>query len=83
MVNVDHNSVAGDQLLQFINRVERLIEERKGINGDIREVMAEAKACGFDPKIIRQCIKIRAQDTARRKEEQELLDLYLHAIGLI
>ena len=83
MANLGHNSLAGDQLLGFITRVERLVEERKGLTSDIRDVMAEAKAVGFDPKIIRQCIKIRAQDAAKRREEQELLDLYLHAIGLI
>lgn len=78
-----HNSVAADQLRLFIERVERLAEERKGINGDIRDVLAEAKATGYDTKTIRAVIKIRAMDKAAREEQEALLDTYLSALGLL
>ena len=72
--------VAGDQLRSFIERVERLEEEKKGIADDIKDVYAEAKAVGFEPKIMRQVVRIRKMERAERQEQEALLDLYLHAL---
>lgn len=66
----------------IVERVERLVEDRKAVQTDIKEVMAEAKGNGFDTKIIRKVIAIRAQDRAKRQEEEALVDLYLSALGL-
>jgi uncharacterized protein (UPF0335 family) len=74
--------IAGDQLRSFIERLERLEEEKKGIADDIRDVFAEAKGNGFDIKIIRQILKIRKMKDAERSEEEELLDLYKQALGM-
>ena len=74
--------IARDQLKSIIERIEKLEEEKKAIADDIKEVFAEAKANGFDTKILRQVIRIRRQDTAERQEQEALLDLYLHALGL-
>lgn len=77
---VQAGGVAGDQLRSFIERVERLEEEKKGIADDIREVYAEAKAMGFDSKVMRQVIKLRKMDTEVRQEMEALLEVYMHAI---
>ena len=79
----DTGGVAGAQLRAFIERVERLEEEKKAISDDIKEVFAEAKANGFDTKVMRQIVRIRKQDSAERQEQEALLDLYLHALGMI
>jgi len=73
---------ARDQLKAFIERIERLEEEKQTIADDIKEVYAEAKGTGFDTKILRQVIRIRKQDSAERQEQEALLDLYLHALGM-
>ncbi len=72
--------VAGDILRSFIERIERLEEEKRGIAEDIREVYAEAKAAGFEPKVMRQVVRIRRMERQEREEQEALLDLYLHAI---
>jgi len=77
---VQAGGIAGEQLRLFIERVERLEEEKKGIAEDIKEVFAEAKAVGFDVKVMRQVLKIRKMDTEARQEMEALLDVYLHAI---
>jgi len=68
-------------LRAFIERIERLGEERKAISEDIKEVYAEAKANGFEPKIIRKIVSIRGQDKEKRLEEETLVDLYMAALG--
>lgn len=73
--------VDGDRLKSFIERVERLTEEKRSLGNDITEVFAEAKDTGFDTKIMRQVIKIRAMDPADREEEETLLDIYMQALG--
>ena len=75
--------VAAGQLRSFVERIERLEEDKKAIADDIKEVFAEAKANGFDTKILRQVVRIRKQDTAERQEQEALLDLYMHALGMI
>ena len=75
--------VARDQLKAFVARVERLEEDKKAIATDIKEVYAEAKAMGFDTKILRKVITIRKQDSHERAEQEALLELYLGALGEI
>lgn len=79
---VEVGGIAADRLRQFIERIERLEEERKGIGGDIREIYAEAKALGFDPKIMRQIVKLRKMDNSELQEQEALLDTYKHALGM-
>lgn len=81
-VATDHGPVAGERLKSFIDRVERLEEEKKVLMEDIKEVYAEAKAVGFDVKIMRKVISVRKMEDHKRREEEELLDLYLDAIGM-
>ena len=73
--------VDAGRLKSLVQRVEKLEEEKATIAGDIKEVMAEAKAAGYDTKILRQVIRLRKLDKADRAEQSELLDLYLNAIG--
>ena len=74
---------AQGQLKSLVERIERLEEEKKAIAGDIREVYAEAKANGFDSKILRKVITIRKKDHAEREEEEALLSLYMNALGMV
>ena len=75
--------VAADQLRAFVERIERLEEEKKAISDDIKDVYAEAKGNGYDVKIMRQVVRLRKQDNNERQEMEALLDLYLHALGMI
>ncbi len=77
----DHG-IARDQLRAFIERIERLEEEKKAIADDVKEVYAEAKGSGFDTKVMRQIIRIRKQDRNERAEQEAILDLYMHALGM-
>ena len=79
----DVGGVAGERLRSFIQRIERLEEEKKTISDDIRDVFAEAKSNGFDPKIMRQVLKIRKMETAERQEQDALLETYLAALGML
>lgn len=74
--------IAGDQLRSYIERIERLEEEKAALAADIREVFSEAKGNGFDVKIMRQIIRLRKLDREDRQEQEELLQLYQHAIGM-
>ena len=76
------NSIDSGHLKAFIERIERLEEEKKALSDDIKDVYAEAKGNGFDVKIMRKIISIRRQDRAKRQEEEEILDLYLSALGM-
>ena len=73
---------AKDQLKAFIERIERLEDEKKATSGDIRDVYAEAKGTGFDTKALRTIVRLRKMDTDERREQQEVLDTYLHALGM-
>ncbi len=72
---------AAGHLQAFIQRIERLEEEKAALAADIREVYAEAKGTGFEPKIMRQVVRLRKLEKADRQEQEALLDLYLHALG--
>lgn len=74
--------VSGDRLRSFIERIERLEEEKATITVDIREVYAEAKATGFDPKIMRQIVRLRKMEVDDRQEQEALLDVYKSALGM-
>ena len=82
MATVSPDSVAQDQLRAFIERIERLEEEKQAIAGDIKEVYAEAKGNGFDTKVLRTIVRIRKQDHAERMEQEALLELYMSALGM-
>lgn len=75
-------TVAADQLRLFVERIERLNEERKGISDDIRDVFAEAKANGYDTKILRVMIRLRAMEAHARQEQAALVETYANALGL-
>ncbi len=77
----NYSGISSNQLRQFIERIERLEEEKTELLKDIREVFAEAKSNGFDSKILRQVIKIRKMDQQELAEQEELLTLYLNALS--
>lgn len=79
---VSTDSVAQDQIRAFIERIERMEEEKKAIADDIKEIYAEAKGNGFDTKVLRQIVRIRKQDHAERMEQEALLELYMAALGM-
>ena len=79
----DVGGVAGKRLLSFLERIERLEEEKAALSEDIKEVYAEAKGVGFDVKILRRIIKLRKMEPEKRREEDDLLDLYMSAIGMV
>ena len=72
--------IAGDQLRAFIERIEAIEEDIKGLTEDKKEVYAEAKSNGFDVKIMKEVIRLRKQDEKERDEKESLLDVYLHAL---
>jgi len=82
-VSESSQTVAAGQLRAFIERIERLEEEKKTISDDIKDVFAEAKGTGFDTKAIRTIIRLRKKDQAERQEEESILDLYKAALGMV
>jgi uncharacterized protein (UPF0335 family) len=72
-----------DQLKAIVERIERLEEEKKATSDDIRDVYAEAKGTGFDPKALRSIVRMRKLDTDERREQQEVLETYMHALGML
>ncbi len=76
-----HN-IAMDRLKSIVERIERLAEERNALGSDIRDVFTEAKSAGFEPKVIRELLKLRKMDPDDLREQREMLDLYMHAVGM-
>ncbi|MGI8527827.1 MAG: DUF2312 domain-containing protein [Pseudolabrys sp.] len=74
---------AKDQLKAFVERIERLEEEKKTSSDDIRDVYAEAKGNGYDVKALRTIVRLRKQDVEERKEEEAVLETYMHALGML
>jgi uncharacterized protein (UPF0335 family) len=74
---------AKDHLKAFVERIEKLEEEKKAISDDIRDVYGEAKANGFDAKALRSVVKLRKMDADERKEQDAILETYLHALGML
>jgi uncharacterized protein (UPF0335 family) len=79
----DPQGVARDQLRSFIERIERLEEEKKTIADDIKDVYGEAKGTGFDTKILKKIIAIRKQDRDERMEQEAILETYMIALGMM
>ena len=75
------NATAQTKLKSIIERIERLEEDKAAVASDLKEVYAEAKGEGFDTKILRKVVRLRKQDSAKRQEEEALVDLYISAIG--
>jgi uncharacterized protein (UPF0335 family) len=74
--------VAAGELRQFIERVERLEEEKKALQDDIKDVMAELKGRGYDVKAVRAILRLRKQDPDERQEAEAILELYMNALGM-
>ncbi len=83
LIMSDVGGIAADRLKSFVERIERLEEEKRGLQEDIKEVYAEAKGTGFDTKIIRQIIRLRKMDKADRQEQEAILELYKEALGMV
>ena len=79
----DVGGIGGEQLKSFIERIERLEEEKRVLAEDIKEVYAEARGSGFDPKIMRQIVRIRRRDQDDLDEEESLIELYKRALGML
>ena len=79
---IDVGGIAGDRLRSYIERIERLEAEKTALTSDIREIFSEAKGNGFDIKIMRQIVRLRRMDRQDRLEQEELLAIYQHAIGM-
>lgn len=78
----DTAGVAADRLKSFIERIEHLEEEKRALSEDLKEVYAEAKASGFDNKVMRQIVRLRKMDQADRREQEELLSVYMRALDM-
>lgn len=79
----DVGGIAGDRLKSFIERIERLEEEKRALASDIKDVFSEAKGTGFDTKIMRAIIRLRKLDSADIEEQETLTDLYKRALNMI
>jgi uncharacterized protein (UPF0335 family) len=79
---IKSGGVAVDRLRSLVERIERLEEERKALGSDIKDIYAEAKSAGFDPKVLRQLIRIRKQEAAEVEEQETMLDIYRRALGM-
>ncbi len=77
------NTIEAGHLLAFIERIERLEEDKKTVTDEIKDVYAEAKGTGYDIKVMRKIVSMRKQDRDKRREEEEILDLYLQALGMM
>ncbi|MBF8274782.1 MAG: DUF2312 protein [Magnetococcales bacterium] len=80
---LEGGEIAADQLLRFIDRIERLEEEKSEVASQVRDVYGEAKSQGFDPKIMRQIIRLRKRDRNDIEEEEAILHLYKQALGMV
>lgn len=80
--DANSDGIASDRLRSIVERIERLEEERKALSSDIKDIYTEAKSAGFDPKVLRQLIRIRAKDAEEVEEQETLLDVYRRALGM-
>ena len=78
----DVGGIAAEQLRSFVERIERLEEEKKALSDDVRDVYAQAKGSGFDLKVLRQVIRLRKMNNSDRQEQETLLDIYTRALGM-
>lgn len=82
VADIADSGVAADELRQFVERIERLEEEKAGIASDIKDVYAELKGRGYDAKAVRQIVRLRKQDHSERQEQEAVLELYMQALGM-
>ena len=82
MTGIGHNSIAAQELREYLERIERLEQQKAEIGEDVRDIYLLAKSKGFDPKTMRKVVALRKLDPAKRKKQQDLLELYAHAVGL-
>tara|TARA_E500000318_G_scaffold110969_1_gene127906 strand:+ start:8344 stop:8595 length:252 start_codon:yes stop_codon:yes gene_type:complete len=82
MTGIGHNGIAADQLASYVERIERLEEEKANLMADMKEVYGEAKSLGYDVKILRQIIRLRKLEDHERTEQEEVLEVYKHALGM-
>jgi len=82
VADVADTGVAAEELKQFVERIERLEEEKKALADDVRDILAEAKGRGFDLKAIRAIVRLRAKEPQEREEEEAILELYKSALGI-
>lgn len=82
-IKIGHNSVSTDQLKSIIGRMEKLEEEKQGIQDDMKEVLSEAKGNGYDVKVIKAILKMRKEDEAARKEFIVMIGVYCDALGMV
>lgn len=80
---MNNQPVAADILRSFVERVERLEQEKQNFTDDIKDVYAEAKSVGYDPKIMRQLVRLRRMEDHERQEQEALLDTYCNSLGMI
>lgn len=80
--DIQSGGVAADRLRSLVERIERLEEERKALTSDIKDIYLEAKSAGFDPKVLRELIKIRKHEAAEVEEQETMLDIYRRALGM-
>ena len=79
---ITRDGVAVDRLRSLVERIERMEEERRVIGSDIKDIYAEAKSAGFDPKVLRQLIRVRRKEAAEVEEQETMLDTYRRALGM-
>lgn len=79
---IKSGGLAVDRLRSIVDRIERLEEERKALGNDIKDIYSEAKSAGFDPKVLKQLIRIRKQEAAEVEEQETMLDIYRRALGM-
>ena len=79
---VDTGEIGAERLRSFIERVERLEEDRSNLNADIREVYSEAKSAGYDARTMRQIVRLRKLEPNERQEQEHLLEVYRNAVGI-
>ena len=80
--DIADSGVAADELRQFVERIERLEEDKAGITSDIKDVYAEAKGRGFDTGAVRNIVRLRKKDHSERQEQEAVLELYMQALGM-
>ncbi|WP_298958414.1 GapR family DNA-binding domain-containing protein [uncultured Roseibium sp.] len=78
----DPGGVAADQLCAFVERIERVEEEKKALNDDLKDIYAEVKSAGFDKQILKRVVSWRRKEPHKREEEDAVFDLYVHALGM-
>jgi uncharacterized protein (UPF0335 family) len=83
MEELSNNTETKNQLMSYIERIERMEEEKAAVASDIKDIYTEAKSTGFEPKIIRKIVSLRRKSKEERQEEEALLETYMSSIGML